>query len=184
MNYLHLLSLDNIALLKDWLEETGELYVDIDLPHSGSSGSAYLVRSMNELKLLISRQTHPEIVIAIFHSLQYPIRGIADEILLKQVLQRIADGEWYTIISLESVYPSSVVWCGNGRSHDELRHDFADVLGERVGIGINPADVCSDWRQLSSEEVLTLSVLRNQNYYEPYVKNPDRYKSVFDLWQE
>ena len=67
MNYLHLLSLDNIALLKDWLEETGELYVDIDLPHSGSSGSAYLVRSMNELKLLISRQTHPEIVIAIFH---------------------------------------------------------------------------------------------------------------------
>ncbi|MBK8029115.1 MAG: hypothetical protein IPK17_06295 [Chloroflexi bacterium] len=103
---------------------------------------------------------------------------------MKQVLQRIADGEWYTIISLESVYPSSVVWCGNGRSHDELRHDFADVLGERVGIGINPADVCSDWRQLSSEEVLTLSVLRNQNYYEPYVKNPDRYKSVFDLWQE
>ncbi|MBK9747412.1 MAG: hypothetical protein IPO91_11600 [Chloroflexi bacterium] len=95
MNYLHLLSLDNIALLKDWLEETGELYVDIDLPHSGSSGSAYLVRSMNELKLLISRQTHPEIVIAIFHSLQYPIRGIADEILLKQVFG--ADFRWCVV---------------------------------------------------------------------------------------
>ncbi|MCC6616303.1 MAG: hypothetical protein IT320_22715 [Anaerolineae bacterium] len=184
MNYLSLFSSHNLALLSDWLRETGELYVDIYLPRSGGGSSAYFIRSMNDLKSLIAQQTHPEIVIAIFRYLQYPIRGIADEKLLKQALQRITDGDWYTIVSLENVYPFSVAWWGNGRSHQELEHDFADVLGEKVGIGINPDDAHNgDWRKLSHEEVFTLSVIRNQNYYERYAKESENYAWVIDLWQ-
>jgi hypothetical protein len=185
MNYSHLFLPHNLALLSDWLGETGELYVDVYLPHSGGSSSAYFVHSMKDLKSLISQQAHPEIVIAVFHHLQYPIRGVADETLLQQALHQIPDGEWYTIVSLGNVYPSSVSWWGNGNSHQELRHDFADVLGEKVGIGINPDDAYSgDWRTLRPNEVLTISVLRNQNYYEPYAKDPARYAGVFGLWQE
>ncbi|MCL4250381.1 MAG: hypothetical protein KJ065_19680 [Anaerolineae bacterium] len=156
MNYLSLFSPHNLALLSDWLCETGELYVDIYLPHSGGGSSAYFVRSMNDLKSLIAQQTHPEIEIAVFHNLQYPIRGVADETLLKRALQQIADGDWYTIVSLENVYPFSVAWWGNGRSHQELERDFADVLGEKVGIGINPDDAYNgDWRKLHHGEVFT-----------------------------
>jgi hypothetical protein len=27
-------------------------------------------------------------------------------------------------------------------------------------------------------------ILRNQSYYEPYSKEPDKYAWIFDLWQE
>ena len=185
MDYSHLFSSHNLALLSDWLSETGDLYVDVYLPHSGSSSSAYFVHSTRDLKSLISQQTHPEIEIAIFHYLQYPIRGIADEILLQRALQQIPDGEQYTIVSLDNVYPSSVSWWGSGKSHQEFRREFADVLGERVGIGIDPDDAYSgDWRKLPPDEVLVISVLKNQNYYEPYAKAPERYTSIIEQWQE
>lgn len=174
MNYHHLFSSSNLALLRDWLVETGELYVDVHLPHSGASGNAYIIHSINDLKLLVARQPHPEIVISIFHHLQYPIRGVANESLLKQAIQQIPDGEWYTIISLEDVYPSPVVWWGSGNSHQELRREFTDLLGKNVGIGINPADASSGyWHNLPVDEVLTFSALRNQTYHQPKTDDPE-----------
>lgn len=183
MNYLTLFSPHNLALLSDWLGETGELYVDIHLPHSGATGAAYRLRSLGDLKSLISQQSHPEIAIHIFHYLQYPLRGTANEMLLQQALQQISDGEWYSIISLDDFYPSSVSWWGNGNTHEELKRDFADILGEKIGMGQNPFDVhTGDWLSLHPNEVLKLAVLRNQNNYDPYLKEPEKFKWVFELW--
>jgi hypothetical protein len=185
MDYSTLFSLDNIALLSDWLEETGELYVDIYLPHSGGGSSAYFLHSLSDLKALISQQTHPEIAISVFHYLQYPLRGVANEILLRQALENIPDGEYYAIVSLDYAYPSSVSWWGSGNSHDELRREFADVLGKKIGIGQNPFDIHSeDWFSLHPDQALKVSVLRNQNHYERYAIEPEKYKRVFELWQE
>src|SRR4051812_2287712 len=38
MNYLTMFSAQNLALLSDWLADTGELYVDVYVPHSGGGG--------------------------------------------------------------------------------------------------------------------------------------------------
>lgn len=64
--YLELFTPSHIAMLHDWLSETGELFVWLEFPHSGGSGFSFSVSSLEELKELISKQTHPEIEIFIF----------------------------------------------------------------------------------------------------------------------
>lgn len=68
MNYCNLFSRYHIAVLYDWLETLGNLFVRLEFPHSGGAGLSYQVGSLEELKLLISKQTHPEIEILIFNS--------------------------------------------------------------------------------------------------------------------
>jgi hypothetical protein len=76
MDYSELFSESHIATLHDWLVETGELYVHLEFPHSGGSGTSYFVRSEREVKELTVRQSHPEIEIFIYRHLQYPISRI------------------------------------------------------------------------------------------------------------
>ncbi len=185
MDYLSLFLPSDLALLSDWLKETGELYCDIYLPHSGGGGNPYFLHSLKDLKSLVSQQTHPEIEISIFHHLQYPIRGIANESLLKQALAQIPDGEWYSIVSLSAVYPSSVSWRGSGNNHKELQSDFSEVLSEKVGIGQNPFDIhANDWFRTHPNEVFQVSVSKTRHYHEPYAREPEKYQWVFEMWQE
>jgi hypothetical protein len=118
--------------------------------------------------------------------MQFPLRGIASEQLLEQALGQIPDGQPYAFISLEgSVYPSFVAYWGNGRSRDEFRREFEEVLGEPVGIGQDPFDIYdTKWIYLHADEVLQLEVRKNQNSYERYTKDPESYKSVIELWQK
>ena len=164
----------------------------IDWPHSGGSGTAYFVRSLSDLKSLVAQQTWGEIDITVFHHLQYPLRGIANEELLKQALELIPDGEWYSIVDLDDVYPLPPAR-GSGSSHEEFRREFADVLGRKVGIGQNPFDVHDfDYFFPLTDEVFEVHVLRtnqfsivkNQDYYEPYTKHPEKYQWLVDLWQQ
>jgi hypothetical protein len=158
MNYWTLFSPAQITLLSNWLGEAHELYVDIHLPHSGSSSTAYFVRSITDLKHLIEQQIHPEIRITIFRHVQYPIRGIANNDLLDQALQQIKNGDWYSIISLAHYFPQSCRFFGSGNSHQELKQEFTEIVGELVGIGINPFDVYDEeWLNSRPDEVLTLS---------------------------
>jgi len=185
MRYHTLFSPHNLALLSDWLAETGELCVDVYLPHSGGSGTPYFIRTLSELKELVSQQTWWEIAITIFHHRQYPLRGIADEHLLTQALRQIPDGQWYSLVSLEHFYPSPCVFLGSGNSHIELQHDFSEVLGQSIGIGQDPFDVRDDaWFHLNHDEVFRLSVSRNQNYYQAFDHHPDKYQTLIDLWQK
>lgn len=86
MSYLSLFLPQHLAVLNDWLTETGELYVDVYWPHSGNSGTAYFIRSMSDLNDLVAEQTWPEICFTIFRRLQYPVRGVANDELLEQAL--------------------------------------------------------------------------------------------------
>src|SRR5689334_1814225 len=128
--YLGLFTPPNLALLSDWLDESGELYVDVYWPHSGGGSTPYFVRSLRDLKELIKQQTWPEIGITVFRHIQYPLRGIADEFMITKALQQIPDGEWYRIVSLEEYYPSSCGFRGSGDSHAELRQDILSLTGQ------------------------------------------------------
>ena len=68
MNYSTLFTPHHIALLHDWLTATGGLFVRLEFPHSGGSGTSYSVSSLEELEELVSQQTHPELEIFIFKS--------------------------------------------------------------------------------------------------------------------
>lgn len=142
--------------LREWLSETGELYVDVYRPHSGCSGTAYFVRSPSELETLIREHTASELVMTIFRRLQYPLRGVADDTLLAQALQQTPDGEWFHIVSLDDHYPSPCSWRGSGSTHAELRQEFREIVGQRVGIGRNPFDGDETWIHSTSNEFMVL----------------------------
>ncbi|MCB9453820.1 MAG: hypothetical protein H6672_20505 [Anaerolineaceae bacterium] len=190
MNYLNLFSLGNLAMLSDWLEETGELYVDVYFPHSGNSGTAYFIRSLNDLKSLVLLQNWPEIVFTVLRRLQFSLRGVADEQLLEKALQQIPDGHPYEIVNLR-YYPENRNFCGSGKSHDELRRELSEVFGEIVGIGQEP-DVFSGKLSSNVDEVFEVHVLRknefqiirNQDAYERFSKEPNRYQWIANLWHE
>jgi hypothetical protein len=65
MNYTELFTAHHIAVLVDWLEEKGEVCVEIHIPHGGGSASYYTVRSLNELKRIVTVNSR-EIVITIW----------------------------------------------------------------------------------------------------------------------
>ena len=67
MGYQHLFHERDLALLYDWLQETGELYVDLDRPHSGGDdNSAYFVSTLGQLKKIVAAESHRETSITIF----------------------------------------------------------------------------------------------------------------------
>src|SRR5713226_90060 len=100
MRYENLFAAHDLAVLYDWLQETGELYMDLNRPHSGGdNASLHFFHTLAELKGIVSRETWPEVDISIFRAKQYPI-GIANNRLLARALEQIPDGQYFTISSL------------------------------------------------------------------------------------
>lgn len=126
--------------LQEWLTETGELYVDHYRPHSAGPSDTYFVDSVEDLETLITKEKWPNLVVTVFRRLQFPIRGVADDALLARALQEIPEGKQFEIKNLAERYPSCCECWGSGTSHAELRSDFSEIIGERVGIGLAPND--------------------------------------------
>jgi hypothetical protein len=181
MNFLDLFTLHNLALLSDWFEDAGELYVDINLPHSGASSTPYFVRSLQDLKELVAQQDWPEISITIFHRRQYPLRGIVGGELIAKALDYVHDNEWYMIVSPKDYYPSRCIFYGSGNSHAELRQELQELAGELVGIGRDPFDYDTTWFHFSPD-IFIVSMTKNQTYYEPFAQHPDKYEWVKKMW--
>lgn len=72
MNYCDLFTPHHIALIHDWIERTGRVFVRIERPHSGATGDSHVVRSLKELRTLLVRETHPEIEVFVFQEQPYP----------------------------------------------------------------------------------------------------------------
>lgn len=162
------LTAEQRARFEAWLSDSGELCVDIYKPKSGSGGRQYFVRSVDDFEKLISEQIHPELAVTVFRCLQYPLRGIADESLLKQALHLIPDGQRYTFVVLENYcYPNQPTHWGSGNSHSEFRHEFSEVLGRPVGIGLNPFDGDESWIRANPNDVSVLYLQRQGDHYEP-----------------
>src|SRR5437867_12276273 len=108
--------------LQNWLSETGELYVDLDLWRN--CNGPFLLRSVDDLEELIAKQTWPHIVVRVFRHLQYPLRGIADNAMREQALKLFP--MYYSIVSLDDYYPSPVVWLGSGNTATEFLAEFSE----------------------------------------------------------
>lgn len=182
MGYEHLFAKCDLALLYDWLQEVGELYMDLDRPHSGAlNNSVYFINSLAEINAIVSRETFPEVCIYIFREKQYPIRGICDDLLLTAALKQIPDGQWFSLISLGDgpLAPCNVV--GSGNSHDELRDEFNRHKGEIIRLGQNPFDEADT---NFFEQPDNVWVVRYRRHPQPHVsKNRTRYVP-FDTWPE
>jgi hypothetical protein len=183
--YLSIFTLSDLALLSDWLAETGELYIDIDLPHSGGRSYSFFIHSLADLRALISQQEWPEIAITVFRHKQFPQRGIVDSTFIEQALAQIPDGQPYTILGPQEGYPQPCTWQDDGNNHDALRRELEELKDQWVAVGLDPFErYRPDKAYWKHEEVFHVSVHKNQNYYERYSKTPDNYKWLIDFWNQ
>lgn len=190
MGYDHLFADHDLALLYDWLQDSGELYMDLDRPHCGAlNNSVHFIHSLAQMKGIVSEERHPDICIQIFREKQYPIRGIADETLLTAALDFIPDGEWFSILSLGEgpLAPCSVV--GSGDTHAELRDEFIRLKDKRVRFGRNPFDKKDSYFEEPDDVWVVRSyrhrqpqVSKNRASYSPFEAEPDRYRQHVCFW--
>ena len=185
MDYVGLFTEHHVAVLHDWLTELGELFIDLEYPHSGGSGKAYFVHSLEDIKNLISQQTHPEIKITIFRAIIFPIRGKEYSALLQQALQRIPENQYYQIV-LPFSYPQEYEMLADGKGHEELRHDIANLEAEpEIAIGVHPFDPTNEeFEQFYGDRVqrLYFEVRKSLNSYSELINNPDRYQEALARW--
>lgn len=195
MGYERLFAPPDLAMLHDWLQETGELYVDLSHPHNGgSNGSAHFIRSLPELRTVVASETDPEVDISIFRAKQYPIRGVADEALLARALEQIPDGQWFHILPAEADPLAPCAAIGWGNCHEDLREEFAQLAGRNIWVGQRPFDLLpcdrSDRCFNSPDQVLVVHycqnpeprVSKNRTAYSPFEAAPDRYRPYIGFW--
>jgi hypothetical protein len=195
MSYTVLFTQQHVARLYDWLAELGELFVRIEYPHNASSGDDYLVRGLEELRDLISRQTVREIAIYIFRAIIFPIRGNDHSALLQRALREIPDGQWYQIVALplhtrNSKDPYECECLAAGRGHDELRNDIASLEpGREIAIGVHPFDPSyEEFEQFYGRPIEQLSIeyyyerRTNLNQYDELSNNPAKYRDAIRRW--
>ena len=157
MGYAHLFAKSDVALLHDWLQESGELYVDLDRPHSGgSNSSSYFVDRLSGLKEIVSQETHPEVLLHIFREKLYTIRGNMDDALLAAALEQIPDRQWFSILTVVEDPLAPAERIGSGDCHDELRDEFIRLKGRNVRIGRDPFDQPDTGFFETPEDVLVL----------------------------
>jgi hypothetical protein len=156
MGYESLFAPCDLAMLYDWLSETGELYLDLDRPHSGGSkNSLHFVRNLAELRVIISNETWPEIDISIFRAKQYPIRGFADDKLLATATEQIPDGEYFTILSVgaDPLAPCGAIGWGSG--HRELREELPGSKDDKFGLDKIPS-ICLPMTTLTDSSTVPI----------------------------
>lgn len=197
MNYIGLITEHHIAKIYDWLTEFGELFVRLEYPHSGSGGRDFLVRSIEELRDLISRQTLCEIEIHIFRAVIFPIRGNDYSALLQRALQEIPVGQFYQIVALpphshkcKYLEPLECECLTDGKGHDDLRRDIAKLEpGREIAIGVHPFDPpYEEFERLYGGSVeklyfeARLEISTNLDQYDEFINNPARYQDVVRRW--
>jgi hypothetical protein len=191
MNYVGLFTEHHVAMLYDWLTELGELFVRLEYPHSASAGDDFLVRSLEDLRDLISRQTVRELEIYIFRAIIFPIRGNDYSALLQHALQEIPEGRYYQIVALpphtrDCRYLYECESLAAGQGHNELRNDIANLEpGREIAIGVHPFDSSyEEFEQFYGRPVKRLSfeVRKNLNWYEEFSKNPAKYQDAIKRW--
>jgi hypothetical protein len=185
MDYVGLFTRHHVAVLHDWLTELGELFIDLEYPHSGGGGRNYFVHSLEDIKSLISEQTHPEIKITIFRASIFPIRGKDYLDLLERALKRIPENQYYQIVVLLS-YPGEYEMLTDGKGHEELRRDIANLEpGHEIAIGVHPFDPTNEeFEQFYGGRVerLYFEIRKNLNSYTELINHPDRYQDALDRW--
>jgi len=181
MGYEHLFAVHDLALLYDWLQATGELYMDLDRPHSGgSNNSIHFLRSLADLRAIIAGETWPEVSITIFREKQYPIRGIAGKGLLQAAIGHFPDRQYFTILS------ESVREVGSGDCHEDLRTELARLEGQPIWIGQDPFDLP---QMAHPDDVFVVKfyrnpprVVRNRSSYAAFESAPERYLPHCEPW--
>jgi hypothetical protein len=132
-----------ISTVTEWLSQSGEVFVEHYMPHSGGGPSWFFVTSRNALeRLLAQAQTWPGTMLTVLRERQLPLRGTVDDDFIARAKALVPDGKPY-FFSDPSEYPETVlaVALGSGWSHTEMEKELAAFRGQTVWFGLEPDPV-------------------------------------------
>ena len=182
MNPAAPLTTDQREQLERWLAETGELFIDLYPPlrffrnlHPPRPGTRFFVRSLASVEEIVAWELDKRIAesrqigfgVKAYRYLQYPLRGTAGPDLLRTVLERVPEGEYYTIVSLDHCYPPfPVVWLGLACNRAEFEEEFRKLSGQRIGVGQVYGDVGGPEYVHKPDEIMEWAYERKGDHYE------------------
>lgn len=131
-----------------WLDEAGEVVVQVYYAHSGGGPHNYLVRSIADFRQCVAegraRRPLPGwrdiICFDVFGGPMFFLRGRADQELLKRARRAIPDGRWFWVIDPAVTWPREIADYVCGNRHFELSSLLDEQAGKEVAIGCHPDD--------------------------------------------
>jgi len=141
-------------IIKAWLSERAELFVERYLPHSGGSGDYLVICSVDDLHHLIER-AEPNAVIFIAKQNMLPLRGVVDEEFICCAIEKIPDGKWWVIVMPVS-YPDHFTNIESGDTVTELQTSLHKFKGQLVWVGLDFAFPDLYWEPDDAPDTLIL----------------------------
>lgn len=163
--------------LQSWLQENGEVLISIFLHHSGSGETLYILKSAAQAEnlsefatSLAERYGDGKATITAFRSGYFPLRGSVNKPFIEKIQAAWKGERWYSIASLEDIFPEPLCTLGSGDTREELESNLAEIMldwqGHIVGFGEHPFDT-GDWAVRNHAEVIETTVgkfrLRNSD---------------------
>ena len=146
-----------VNIMKDWLLESREIFVEVYRPHSGSGGTVYVLNNFSQFDDLVTK-CNPGSLCFVLRDKQLQIRGRVDDAFIDQALEEIADGQKYRIIE-PNRYPQAISSFGQGNSHSELEHDLRELQGLNVWTGFDFCFPENYWIEDFTDNKLIISLL-------------------------
>jgi hypothetical protein len=76
------------SIVQAWLKDSGDLLVDIYVPHSGAGGTFFLISTLEQFHQLVE-QAHSGSIFTIFRQPKFPIRGTVDDAFIEKRFKKL-----------------------------------------------------------------------------------------------
>ena len=128
-----------LGTLAEWLSSQGEILLMIRYSHAAGSKDFEFFTAFDALTQRL-KELPPKTCIIAFREAQLPIRGIVAESFIAECLRSIPDGSEYLAVERNITICGKASWFRHraGETHDELRADLADSIGQEVAVGLYP----------------------------------------------
>lgn len=154
MNVSSALAEPSLGKLAAWLKEVEDLVVVEYGYKSGSSPSIYLIRSVEDFKVLCAKCSTRTMLI-LFRSQHLPIRGVVDDRFIQKVRCTGSDGECW--VAYDRVFfPDELIPFASADTIDEFLKELGSLTGREKIVGKRPQWDDSDWLREHSADVLVL----------------------------
>jgi hypothetical protein len=138
--------------LKDWFMRSGELFVELYLPHSGGGGHFYVLTDYWQYEELMAK-AKPGSISFVLRDCQLPVRGHVCDELIAQAVKCVGEGSYYLIVK-PGLYPTPLTVLADGSTHTALTLDLEKLRGTQVWIGTDFQMPDQYWHENTGEDAL------------------------------
>jgi len=139
-------------VLTAWFQQSGDLFVELYLPHGGGSGEFFILTDYSQFEDLMAR-ARPGSICFVLREQQLPVRGQVTETLISQALDQLSEGYYY-IVAEPSNFPEPLNYLSDGDSRTALKADLEKLRGKEVWIGPEPSMPDNYWHEHTGTDAL------------------------------